>query len=81
MRIALYRDKSLFLLINMFHVEHKTKRGREIMEKTDLIKQISEYLNIGPFNDNDLLRFRRDLRRLSILSLEMLLGCLRRLYL
>lgn len=53
---------------------------REKMSKTELINQISEYLNIGPFNDQDLRCFRRSLRRLSSLSLEMLLGCLRRLY-
>ena len=51
------------------------------MEKTELIRQISEYLNIGPFNDLDLRLFRRNLLRLSVKSLEMLLGCLRRLYL
>jgi len=50
-------------------------------KKTELILQISEYLNIGPFSDNDLRDFRRDLLRLSVKALEMLLSCLRRLFL
>jgi len=48
--------------------------------KKKLINEISEYLNIGHFNDSDLRHFRRNLRRLSLLSLKMLVGCLKRLY-
>jgi hypothetical protein len=51
-----------------------------VYSKSDLILEISEYLNIGPFNNHDLNAFRRNLRRLSVLSLEMLLGSLRKMY-
>lgn len=51
------------------------------LKKVEVIQQISDYLSMGDFNDKELRRFRRDMRRMSLLSLEMILGTLRKRYL
>lgn len=48
--------------------------------KVNLIDQISEYLNVRELCDNDLRYFRRDLLRLSIRSLGILIFALQRMY-
>lgn len=41
--------------------------------KTDLINEICDYLNIGSFSNLEIVRFRRDLKRMSKPGLCMVL--------
>lgn len=41
--------------------------------KADLINEICDYLNIGSFSNLEISRFRRDLKRMSIPGLFMVL--------
>lgn len=50
------------------------------LSKKSIIDEISDYLNIGSWSNTEINLFRRDLRRMSVSSLEMLLGSLRRVY-
>lgn len=48
--------------------------------KQDLINQIVNYLNPRHDGEKEILNFRRSLMRLSLRNLEMMLSCLRHLY-
>ncbi len=50
------------------------------LSKMDIVNQISEYLKVWMLGDNDLRRFRRDLRRLSMESLKILINGLQDMY-
>ena len=51
------------------------------LKKLELIIEIVDYLGTGPFENRDLRSVRRDLHRLSVKSLKMLLSRLQCLYL